>query len=412
MKKIINIFNKDFKRRIRSPWGIVILLAIPIVMTSMFGAVFGGGSGNTVKIKILLEDRDNAFLSNLIVKTFDAPDVKKFIEAKSVKPGSGEKMIKNKKASALLIIPRNFSQNFIDRKKNEFILIKNPAEQFFPPVIEDLSRMMTGLLSAVAQVFADELKQISILTKNRSTNLDKFRMEKIFNGAYDKIIKVSKYISPLLISLQSSNVKNKKKSEETQGINIFSMLLPPISVMFLMFIIEIFLRDILQEKEDGTMQRILYSPVKPSTYIIAKILSGWIMGILMFLILVVFGIIFFGINWGNYLFLLMLVVITAFTISSFFAFINSIFRNKKQASAVTAPIILIMSAAGGSMVPYAMLPPIVRKFSFLSINFWFMDGSSKVLSSKFPLMDITVLGIMGLVFFAISVKILIKRIAE
>lgn len=410
MNKIVNIFKKDFKRRVRSPWGIVILLVIPIIMTSMFGAVFGGGSSKNIKIKIFIEDRDNTFFSNLIVKIFDSPDVKKFIEAKTVKDGTGEDMIREKKASALLIIPVKFSQNFFDGKKSEFVLIKNPAEQFFPPVIEDLSSMMTKLLSAVLQVFSDELKQISMFMKNRSQGIEKFKLEKIFSGSYDKIKKVSKFIFPPLISFKSINVN--KKTKEASGLNIFSMLLPPISVMFLMFIIEIFLRDILQEKEDGTMQRILYSPVKSSTYIVAKILSGWIMGILMFFILVVFGMVFFGINWGNYLFLLLLVVITAFAISSFFAFINSIFRDKKQASSITAPLILIMSAAGGSMVPYSLLPPFVKKFSFLSINFWFMDGSNKVLSSKFPLMGIIVLGIMGIVFFAISVKILIKRIAE
>jgi hypothetical protein len=71
-----------------------------------------------------------------------------------------------------------------------------------------------------------------------------------------------------------------------------------------------------------------------------------------------------------------------------------------------------MSAAGGSMVPFSMLPPIIKKFSFLSINFWFMDGSSKVLLSKFPSINLAVLSVMGVIFFALSVKILIKRIAE
>ena len=410
MKPIINIFKKDFKRRIRSPWGIVILLAIPIFMTALFGVVFGGGADENIKIKLLIEDRDNSFFSQLLLKTFEVPDIKKFIEIKPVKKGYGDEKIRREEASALLIIPEHFTRNFIDQNNNELILIKNPSEQFFPPVIEDLSGIMAKLLSAVSQIFHQEIFELSKLIEKKSGIVERLQFENIFKGSYDKVQKVAKFISPVIISFKSVNISKKKK--KGGGLNIFALLLPPISIMFLMFIIEIFLRDILKEKEDGTLRRILYSPVKPSVYVISKIISGWIMGILMFIIMVLFGVIFFGIFWGNYLFLSVIVVVTAFSIAAFFAFLNSIFKDKNQASSVSAPIILVMSAVGGSMIPFDMLPAIVRKFSFLSINYWFMDGTNKILRSEFPINNIVILGIIGVILFLISYRLLIRRISE
>jgi len=407
LRTIIGILRKDLKKRIGSPWGIIILMSIPLIMTSLFGVAFGGNGEENVKIKMLVENRDNGFISEFIIKSLDMPEVKKFINIKIVEIGSGEDKIIGKEASALLIIPENFTKDFVDQRKKELLLIKNPSEQFFPPVIEDLSRMLTKLLSAVSIIFHDEVSVIADIFEHNSNRMDELKFKRIFNGSFDKIKRIRKFLSPLLLSFKSVTVNKKEKKR----FNIFSMLLPPISIMFLMFIIETFLRDILEEKENGTMQRILYSPIKPSDYIISKILSGWISGILMFILMIVFGVLLFGISWGNYLYLSVLIIATAFTISSFFAFLNSILKNKNQVASISAPLILIMSAVGGSMIPHSMLPAFIKKISFLSINYWFMDGSNKILEMEFPLKNIVIISVIGIVLFVLSYKLLVKRVS-
>ena len=139
MKPILNILKKDFKRRIKSPLGIIIMMVIPVVMTALFGFVFGENARKDVKIKVLVEDRDGSFFSQFLTRSFETPQVKKFINPVIVKKGEGEGMIKEGDASALLIIPPKFYYNLVHKKKNELIVVKNPSEQFFPQVIEDLT---------------------------------------------------------------------------------------------------------------------------------------------------------------------------------------------------------------------------------------------------------------------------------
>ncbi len=389
--------------------GIIIMMVIPVVMTALFGFVFGENARKDVKIKVLVEDRDGSFFSQFLTRSFETPQVKKFINPVIVKKGEGEGLIKEGDASALLIIPPKFSYNLVHKKKNELIVVKNPSEQFFPQVIEDLTEMAAKLLSAFSQVFHDEIVTFSELFSKKKGNSENIIPDKVLAGSYKKIEKIGKYLSPLLVSVKTAKISEKK---EENSFNIFSMLLPPISIMFLMFIIEMFLRDILSEKEDGTMQRILFSPVKPSLYIISKIMSGWIMGIFIYFIIVIVGIMFFGIDWGNYIYLSILVVITSFSIASFFAFLNSLFRDKNQAATVAAPVILVISAIGGSMIPYEMLPSFIKKISIFSINFWFMDGSNRILKSEFPGKNILIIGILGAVLFILSFKILVRRISR
>ncbi len=180
--------------------------------------------------------------------------------------------------------------------------------------------------------------------------------------------------------------------------------------MFLLFIIEIFIRDILNERENGKLQRMMFAPLKTSEYIAARILSGWIMGIISFFIVVLTGILIFKIDWGNYLYLFILVAITSFWISSFFALLNAFFKNKNQAGAFVAPIIMVFSAFGGSIIQTSQLPETVRWISKITLNHWFIIGTEEVRNNYFPLNSVLILFISGIILYFSASKFLKKRI--
>jgi ABC-2 type transport system permease protein len=189
-------------------------------------------------------------------------------------------------------------------------------------------------------------------------------------------------------------------------------MLPAMSIMFVLFIIEIFLRDILTEKDNGTLLRIMFSSITSSQYIISKIASGCIMGTLVLLIIILIGMTIFGIIWGNFLYLLLFIIVVSFWISAFFAMLNSFFKNKNQAGAIASPVILIFAAVGGSMIPYNMLPKSIHTVSLISINFWFIKGIENINKGEFPAIHFIVLIISGLVLFALSLQLLKKRITS
>ncbi len=409
MKIIASLIKKDIKRRIKSPFAIIIMLLIPIIMTAILGSVFSSKDKALPKIKILINDIDKNIASKFLIQSFDAPKMKEMFQITIVNEEQGKKMISKGKASALLIIPKNFTENILNTKKTNLILIKNPSEQFLPQIVEEFMNTFSIIISGFVQIFSDEL---SIVKNLFNTSIEKISIKNIspfFEKTKIKIIKLKNYISPPLINLKQEIEQKGKKVSAT---DIFSAMLPAISIMFVLFIIEIFLRDILTEKDNGTLLRIMFSPTSSSQYIISKIASGCIMGTLVLLIIILIGMTIFGIIWGNFLYLLLFIIVVSFWISAFFAMLNSFFKNKNQAGAIASPVILIFAAVGGSMIPYNMLPKSIHTVSLISINFWFIKGIENINKGKFPAIHFIVLIISGLMLFALSLKLLKKRITS
>jgi len=229
----------------------------------------------------------------------------------------------------------------------------------------------------------------------------------MFSGQIKGFDQVISYINPLMINLKT---ELKKKVKKTTSFNLFTYILPAISVMFLLFIIEIFLREILSEREDGKLQRIMFSPIRVRELILGRIISGWLMGIMVYGLIIIVGILLFKIQWGNYGLIFIMVAITCFWIASFFALLNSFFKNKNQAGSFSAPIVMVFSAFGGSMVPINQLPDVFNLVSNLTINHWFAKGITLIIEGSFPLLPIVVILISGLILFTFAVKSLKKRI--
>ncbi len=413
MRRVILILKKDFQRRMKSPWGILILLAIPVIMTAIFGAVFSpSGDGSSLpKIKLLVVDLDKEFAAKMLVSAFDAPDLEDMFQISMKEEAEAKQLMQKGKASALVIIPKGFTRDLFDGKDITLELVKNPSERFLPAIVEEFLNTMAVGVSAFVQVFDDEIDSIEEILDTPVETLAIAELVPHLEKSKKKIVTLKEVLSPLLIKLKKEQ-KEKEKKDDEPGFNIFSYFLPGLSFMFLLFIVETFLREILTEKEDGTLRRMWFSPIEPHQYIAAKLLSGWLMGLLTLILIILIGLAFFGIDWGNYLYLFPFAAITLFSVAGFFGMLNSFFKNKNQAGAFTSPIILVFAAFGGSFLPVNQLPPMFQAISRFTLNFWFLEGVNMIKENIFPILPFIVLLASGLLFVAVSLILLPKRITQ
>lgn len=410
MRRILLIFKNDCKRRLKNPYALLVLLAIPVLMTAIIGAIFAPASENKLpKIKTLVVDKDKNIAAKFLLGAFDSPQLKDMFQVTLVDETEGKRLMTAGKASAMVVIPEKFSEHVIKAEKSEILVIKNPSEQFLPNVVEEFMITFAVIMSGGIQVFEQELKAIDFFME-KDIPLEQVAIPSLtpfLEQSKNKIITLKKYLSPLLIQLKNEETGEKK--QET-GVNIFSFILPGLSVMFLLFIIEMFIRDILVEREDGKWRRMMFSPLKPMEFISARVISGWIMGIAVYLVIVLLGILLFKIDWGHYGYLFIFVTATCFWIASFFALLNSFFKNRNQAGALTAPIILVFSAFGGSIISVNQLPGAFRPVSYITLNRWFIDGVDRIRSGVFPAIPFAVILLSGLVLYFLASAFLKRRI--
>jgi ABC-type Na+ efflux pump permease subunit len=389
-------------------------MVIPFAMTALIGMIFDPGEDNRTHlppIKLLLVDHDKGLASRFLLGAFDQKEIKEMFQMTLVDAGEGERLMQKGKASAMLVIPEHFSDDLAAQKVSTLEVVKNPAEEFLPGVAEEFAATMAVGFSAIAQVFADELKVIQSVGKLSLESVTIADLTPFLERARAKIIAVKGYLSPVLLSTAAETTKKPGKEARPAGFNIFRYIFPGMLIMFLLFIVEPSLREIQNERADGKIRRMMFSPLTSRELVTARVFSGWLIGALVCLLAMAAGSLLFRILWGNLLWQLALVAVSCFWCSAFFAMLNAFFRSKNQAGAFASPIILVFSAFGGSMLPLEQLPAGMRWIGRLTVNHWFIDGSTRIMDGKTPGAALLVLAATGLACAVVAMIALPRRLA-
>jgi ABC-type multidrug transport system permease subunit len=172
---------------------------------------------------------------------------------------------------------------------------------------------------------------------------------------------------------------------------------------------------LLEEKEAGTLKRLLYSPIKPRDILFGKMTAALIVAVLQLLIMFIFAWLAFGLPiFKDVTSLLVLIFSVAFAVASFGIFLVAIAKSRKQLSGLSSIIILTMSAIGGSMIPLFIMPEIMQKIAVFSVNYWGIQGFYDIFSRGLSLTEImprilVLIGI-GLFMSLISVRLFKKNL--
>jgi ABC-2 type transport system permease protein len=411
MRRLLLILKNDVRRHLKSPLAIVIYIIIPIAMTGLIGMIFTPSpEGNELPpIQVVLVDKDKGLASRLFLGAFDADQMKKMFQVTVADEVEGRKRMEKGKASAMVVIPERFTLDLLEIKPVTLDVVKNPAEQFLPDVVEEFMNTMAVMLSGAVQAFEPEARGIRSMLDGP---VDAFPWEILgpeFGKAQKKVIAAEKYLNPLLLRLKEEKTKAAGAKATFTRADIFSAVLPGMAIMFLLFIVQTIMRDMISEREDGKLRRMLTTPLRSSELIGARILGGWLMGVIILLVMVAVGTLVFRVNWGPFGWFLLLGAAAAFWCAAFFALMNALIKNRNQAGALSAPIILVFSIFGGSILNVEAMPKAFRTIGIFTPNRWFIDGATLARDGRFPTLSILVLAVSGLVLLLLAIPALRRR---
>jgi ABC-2 type transport system permease protein len=411
MRRLFLVLGNDVRRRLKAPLAIVIYIAIPLVMTGLIGLVFAPRAEETQlpPIRVLLVDHDQSIASKLLLGAFDVEQMKKMFQVTVTDEAEGRKRMEDGKASAMVVIPERFTLDLLEVKPVTLLVVKNPAEQFLPDVVEEFMNTMAVMLSGAVQAFADEARGIRAMLESPLESISWEALAPELGKAQKKMIAAGKYLDPLLIRLSEEETEAAGVKTKFTQADLFSVILPGMAVMFLLFIVQTLMRDLISEREDGKLRRMMTTPLRPLELIGARLLGGWVMGMAVLLVMAGAGTLVFRVRWGPFGYFLLLGAAASFWTSAFFALLHALFRNRNQAGALSAPIILAFSLFGGSMMNVEAMPKAFRAVGILTPNRWFIDGAALVRDGRFPLAALLILAASGLVLMALAVPALRRR---
>jgi ABC-2 type transport system permease protein len=411
MRRLFLVLGNDVRRHLKSPVAILIYMAIPMVMTALIGVIFAPRTEGPElpPIQLLLVDHDKSFASKLLLGSFDIDQMKKMFQVTVADEAEGRRRMAKGKASAMVVIPEGFTLDLLEAKTTTLTVVKNPAEQFLPDVVEEFVNTLAVMLSGAVQAFAEEARGIRALLDLPIESFPWDTLGPELGRAQKKIAAARKVLDPLLIGLKEEETRAAGAKTRFTQRDLFSLMLPGMAVMFLLFIVQTLMRDIISEREDGKLRRMMTTPLRPMELVGARLVGGWVMGVAVLLVMVAVGTLLFGARWGTFGYFLILGAAASFWTAAFFGLFHALVRNRNQAGAFAAPIILAFSLFGGSMMNPEAMPKAFLAIGVATPNRWFIDGAALVRDGKFPATSLLVLVGSGLVLAALAVPALRRR---
>jgi ABC-2 type transport system permease protein len=375
MSAVSGILAIDIRRRMRSPVSIILMMLIPVTMTIIIGLVFGrSGEVTFPKIRVLLVDRDGGFMSGFLRQGMQQGELGDMLDITEVEPAEGEGMMSEGKASALIEIPRGFTSSVLDGETAEIRVLKNPSEYFLPLVVEEVARTMAVILDGGRRIFSDPIARMRSFVEG-----DRWPasgdMEKVFEGARNGMILASGYLADSLITYTEETAVDEDGEESgASGFNIFAYVMPGSMMIGLLFIVELVLRDILREKNSGTLSRILASPVRTGEVVAGKVGAAFAITMISCVILLAVSRIGFSVKLGDPAALLLHTVGTILMCTGVMTLLYGAISSERAADAVMSVVIIIMALFGGSMVPFEQMPALLQSVGRFSPVYWASDG--------------------------------------
>jgi ABC-2 type transport system permease protein len=402
------LLAKDLRRVWRNPVPWLINLIVPLCITALIGLAFGGKSDSDAlgRIRFALVDEDDSPLTGFLRGAMNQGEAAKYLEPVSLKRDEAMRQINDNKLSAVVVIPTNFTRNYLTGGEPVSLeLIKNPAQSIHPAVLEELLGAVVTAMNAIARNFRSEFPELQAAIEGKG---DYHKAAALIERTGNKLQTVKKYIYPPLVGYE----KEVQASETKAGpaFNIFAFLLAGLCAMFLLFLASNGMTDLHRELRQRTWERYhtLHEQLLP--FVISKVVFTVVFLLLSSAVMLGGGALVFRIHWEQPLAMAALTVGYAGFAAGLMAVIVALVPDERRAGAFTTITGMALGLAGGCAFPPQQLPTFLREhITPLLPSFWFANtvrnlefGSASVpwgfVLLKFAGLSALLIGIAALLF--------------
>jgi ABC-2 type transport system permease protein len=215
-------------------------------------------------------------------------------------------------------------------------------------------------------------------------------------------------------ALRDSSIQLRAVTASGQEVefDVLAVMAPGMALLFLMFTVSNGGRTLWLERAQGTLPRLLVSPTSTMQVLAGKVIGIALTGLAQMLILILASTLLFGLNWGDPLGVLVLVVAAVVGAVGWGLLITAVAKTPGQVSAAGSAVMLTFGILGGSFVDLSSMPQWFTLLSKITPNAWGLDGfRTLALGGTLPNIagPVAALLVMGAVLFIAAVALLNRR---
>ncbi len=389
--QIFAITVKELKVLAHDRGALVGLFLLPIafilVMTTTLQGVFDSGSSNN-PVYLLVVNQDSGDLAGKVLADLGGVSGLKLVDQQDGLPltrAEADDLITAGKYSLALVFPADFSaqiqQAATDPQagKSTVTFISDPTvgSQLLDPtrgmvegyVEREASLAQTSLRTAsgFAQMEAQAPpNQAAIIQAIGNQFIDQFAA-----GAQDSASANSGVAYEVVSPAKYQAVKRPSSAEQN---------VPAYTIYGVFFIMQTIATGIFREKNDGTFQRLQAAPLHRSVLLIGKLLPYYLVNLAQIALMFSVGVLVFHIGLGHAPFALALLSLAcAAAATGLGLLITTLGKTIEQVSSLSTLLAVLLSVAGGMMVPVYVMPRFMQTVALITPHAWALTGFQDVI---------------------------------
>lgn len=419
---------KDLRRARRNPVPYLIHLAVPLVITALLGLVFGGAGGGKApglgRIKLAVVDEDGTPLTRLLVGALNQDRAAEHLEAIVRPRHDALGLVTNSEVAAAFLIPTGFTRAFLlGETPARWELVKNPAQQFHPAIVEEALAAATTGLNALSRNFRPDLDEWRAVLVDR-TNVTVRVVGDLLARTGERWEARRARFDPIPVWYADEEQARTESAEgsATPGKgpgpvgNMFAYLLPGLAAMFLLFLADVATRDLHREIRLRTFERFCTFPPSPFVFVLSKVLFTFAILMVGGAILLGGGPVLFQFGWRDPLAVLVLTLGVALFGAGLMSALASLLPGERRADQLNAMVAMILGLASGCTFPAQSLPVFLRDHVTPWLpQFWYIEAvrASQSADAGWPWPTVTArLALIGLVLALFAAWRLRARLAK
>ena len=360
----ISVAGKEIRLIVADRGLLAVLLLLPILLGSLFAGlnlmVANEEGDPNILLEVILVNEDPGIFGGEVAKSIKSIEQLNVDQTGTV--SAAEQRVAEGDVAAAIIIPADFSEKIDSYTPTNIEVIIDPAQA-------ETASIVTGIMNqVVAEVTIWGEIQYGIRNiMSESDLLAKAGPEELRGIEAQNLGVIMTQLNELrrnpAIAVISENLEG---IAVESGIGLFiTFLFPAFTVMFIFFIVGSESASLLQEREAGTLRRLLAAPLPRWTIIAGKMLAYGLLVCTQVVLLFTLGHLAFDISLGRDPFALVAITLAvAFVAVSMGMVVAAFARTAKQADNVGMILAFVFAGIGGAFPTW---PPMFRSEGFIGV---------------------------------------------
>ncbi len=350
------ILRKDLRLRLRDRSVLLFAFVIPLALTFVFSQLFPTQEDFELTAGVVDLDGDDVaagFTQGVVAALVDDG----LVDATTFEDEAGARAaVEDGDIAAAWILPAGFSADVSAGDGGEIRVLVNPDRALSAEVAR-----------GIADGYRAELDRISLVVATSAT-----AAQGALSGSQ------LEEIAELAVA-QAPAVSTTELIAPDQQLDPTSYLAAGMAVFFLFFTVTFGITGFLEERQQGTLQRLLAAPIGIGTVHLGKAMGAFVLGIVSMTVLAIASATMLDASWGDPVGVAVLIVAGVISALGVMAFVGSFARTAEQAGNLQSIVALVFGLAGGVFFPIGA--GTLGQLALVSPHGWFLRGLGDLVGS-------------------------------